>query len=96
MDETATLTLTLAGYHYIGTLPQWRGYTNVLTAGRIAAYRQSPAYGNQSLQNFFEFFTRTWAGKTPIPKPESYGLIPLQPANITQNQLIEELLKKAA
>ena len=93
MDDTVTLTLALAGSLYFGSLAQWCEYAHVLTAGRIAAYRQSPAYGNQSLQNFFELFTSTWRKKTPPPHPEEYGLIPLRPANVTQSQLIDELLK---
>jgi hypothetical protein len=48
---------------------------------------------NQSLQSFFDLFTRTWRKETAPPHPEDYGLIPLQPASMTQSQLIDELLK---
>lgn len=93
MDDTVNLTLALAGYLYFGSLAQWREYAHVLTAGRIAAYRQSPAYHNQSVQNFFDLFSRTWKKSTPPPQPEESGLIALRPENVTQSSLIDELLK---
>jgi hypothetical protein len=93
MDETVNITLILAGYLYFGSLAQWREYARVLTVGRVAAYRRSPAYGNQSLQNFFELFRRSWKKSTTPPGPEEYGIIPMRSENLTQNQIIDELLK---
>jgi hypothetical protein len=93
MDDTLNLTLALAGTLYLGQFLQWRQYAQALLAGRIAAYRQSPAYGNQSLQNFFESFLSTWRKSTPPPNPEEYGLIALRPDNLNQSSFIDELLK---
>lgn len=93
MDHAINLTIALGGYFYLGSLKQWHDYARVLTAGKIAAYRHSPAYGNQSLQSFFEFFIRTWKRSTPPPHPEECGLIPLRPENLTQSQIINALLR---
>jgi hypothetical protein len=94
MNDFVNLTISLGGTLYFGQWNVWRAYASALVGGRIAAYRQSPAYHNQSLTEFFRLFRSTWNRKqTPMPNPEEYGLIALRPENATQSQIIDELLK---
>ncbi len=97
MDDTINLTIALGGYFYLGQLAQWREYARVLAAGRINSYKRSAAYRNQSLTEFFRLFRIIWGReKAPLPNPEEFGLLPLQPASCTQDEIIDELLKAAA
>lgn len=91
-----TLTVAVAGHFYYGSAGQWRTYIHALIDGKITRYRRSLLYGNQSMAGFVDYFRRNWSSKTPLPEPEDHGLIKLQPANVTQTELINELLKEAA
>lgn len=93
MDDAINLTIALGGYFYLGQLEQWRSYARALTIGKLKSYKQSPAFHNQSLPAFFDYFRRTWQAEKPLPTPEGYGLIPLQPENLTQSSLIDELIE---
>jgi hypothetical protein len=93
MDDTVKLTLAVGSYFYFGTLGQWKEYARVLTSGRIGAYRKSALYGCQSLSSFFKLFRGLWnTEKASLPTPEEFGLISLRPENLTQTEIIDELI----
>ena len=91
MDDI-NLTIEIDGYFYTGPVSKWRDYSRTLSAGKRTTYRKGPLYGNQSLTGFFDYFRRTWNADRPVPKPESFGLTNLQPANWHQAAIIDELI----
>ena len=91
MDDI-NLTLNIGGFFYSGPVSKWRDYARAISAGRRASYRKSLYYRNQSLTGFFDYFRRTWKSDKPVPAPDSFGLINLQPANWHQNTIIDELI----
>ncbi len=95
LDSSATLTLAVAGHLYTGTFIDWQRYARALVRGKVAAYKRSSAFGNQSLTAFFDLFRRTWDKPAPPPAPETFGLVHLRPEHSTQNQIIRELLGAA-
>lgn len=95
LSGNAVLSIQVGSYVYIGRLNAWRGYARALTQGQVSRYRQSAAFGNQSLAAFFNRFVDDWdARKGPPPRPEDFNLIPLQPSGVTQAELIREMLKR--
>jgi hypothetical protein len=93
MDDVINLTIALGGFFYLGNLPQWREYTRILTAGKVTAYKRSLAYRHQSLTAFFRYFVDKWnTEKFPLPTPESFGLLQLQPESFSQTAIIDSLL----
>jgi hypothetical protein len=94
MDDGTALTIAVGGVLYYGDLRQWRDFTSALVAGRIGAYKKSPAYRNQSLSDFIGMLRRLWnpEKKGPRPEPEAFGLVPLRPDGVAQADLIDALI----
>ena len=87
------LTLAVGGYFFSGSLEQWKAYLQPLIKGKVAAFKRSGRRDNMSVTQMVRYFRSLWNEKQgPMPDPETFGLLKLQPDYLTNADLVDEVL----